>query len=183
MNDNHTSISSVPLLDLQMQHDEVEAEISRAVSDVFRSQKFIMGDQVSEFEAAIAGYFGSRFAVGLASGTDALTLSLRAMDIGPGDEVIVPAFSFFATVECVLHVRATPVFVDVQDDSCCLDVEAVESLITPATKAIIPVHLFGHPADMAAIKDLATRYELKIIEDNAQAFGAKFGRKNDRVHR
>jgi dTDP-4-amino-4,6-dideoxygalactose transaminase len=117
--------------------------------------------------------------VGVASGTDALILALRALEIGPGDEVILPAYTFFATAGAVLNVGATPKLVDIDPKTYCLDIEQVKASISPATKAIIPVHLYGHPAEMNPILELAQEYGLKIIEDNAQAFGASYhGRKS-----
>ena len=119
-----------------------------------------------------------KHAVGVASGTDALVLALRALDIGPGDEVIVPAFTFFATAEAVSAVGATPVFVDIDLQTYCIDTNQIESRISKKTKAIIPVHLYGHPADIDAILNIAGKHNLKVIEDNAQAFGAEYkGRK------
>ena len=165
-------INGVPLLDLAKQHQSIQSDMQSAINRVLQSQQYIMGDEVSSFELDVAQYVSSRFAVGLASGTDALTLTLRALDIGPGDEVIVPTFTFFATAESVLHVGATPVYVDIDARSYCIDVDLVEPEITNETKAIIPVHLFGYPADMVGLKVLAERHNLKLVEDNAQAFGA-----------
>jgi dTDP-4-amino-4,6-dideoxygalactose transaminase len=114
------------------------------------------------------------FAIGVGSGTDALTLSLRALDIGPGDEVILPAYTFFATAEAVSHVGATPVFVDIDPETYCLDVLGLAARVTSRTKAILPVHLYGHPAEMQPLRELAARHRLKVIEDNAQAMGAEY---------
>ena len=164
----------IPLLDLQIQYDDAGEDIRAAIDEVFSSQQFILGEKVVRFEQAVADYCGCMHGIGLASGTDALTLSFRALGIGPGDEVIVPTFTFFATAECVLHVGATPVFVDVRSDTYCIDVALIEPLITENTRAIVPVHLFGHPADMGGINELASRYGLKVVEDNAQAFGARY---------
>lgn len=166
-------IDAIPLLDLEIQFDTVREDVLAAVERVFASQHFILGEEVERFEGEVARYHRCKHAIGLASGTDALTLSLRALDIGPGDEVIVPAFTFFATVESVLHVNATPVFVDVDEQSYCLNVDMVEALITEKTRAIIPVHLFGHPVQMNKLTRLAARNGLRIIEDNAQGFGAR----------
>jgi dTDP-4-amino-4,6-dideoxygalactose transaminase len=123
----------------------------------------------------MAAYVGVRYGVGVASGTDALILVLRALEIGPGDEVILPAYTFFATAGAVLHVGAIPILVDIDPRTYCLNIDQVEDRITPATKAIIPVHLFGHPAEMDSLGDLAQEYGVKIIEDNAQAIGAEYG--------
>jgi dTDP-4-amino-4,6-dideoxygalactose transaminase len=133
---------------------------------------------VAAFEREVASYLGVGFAVGVASGTDALLLTLRAYGICPGDEVLVPTYTFFATAEAVSQCGATPVFVDIDPKSYCIDVAQIGSSITPRTKAIIPVHLYGHPTDMAPIIELAREHGLKVIEDNAQALGAEYkGRK------
>lgn len=166
--------NTIPLLDLKPQHQALNDEIRDAIERVMQSQRFILGEEVDLLEREIAAYCGTAFGVGLASGTDALTLSLRALGIGPGDEVIVPAFTFFATVESVLHVGATPVFADIRADTYCIDVDAVDALVTANTRAVIPVHLFGHPADLDALNELAARRRLLIVEDNAQAFGAQW---------
>jgi dTDP-4-amino-4,6-dideoxygalactose transaminase len=145
---------------------------------VLASGHFILGENVSALETEVAAYLGVKSAVGLASGTDALVVALRVLDIGPGDEVIVPAYTFFATAGTVLSVGATPVFVDVDPRTFCLDVSQVEERITSRTRAIIPVHLYGHPVDMKPLLELAQTRGLKVIEDNAQAFGASYaGRK------
>jgi len=169
---------SVPLLDLVDQYRTIQPEIDAAIQGVLASGSFILGDNVNAFEQEVAAYLGVKNAVGLASGTDALVIALRILDIGPGDEVILPAYTFFATAGTVLNVGATPVFVDVDSHTYCLDVNQVEEHITPRTKAIIPVHLYGHPAEMTPLLELARDRGLKVIEDNAQAFGATYkGRK------
>ena len=168
----------IPLIDLVAQYQSIKEEINQAICGVLESGTFILGPQVAAFEKEVAGYLSVRDAVGVASGTDALLLTLHAYGIGPGDEVIVPAYTFFATAEAVSQVGATPVFVDIDPRMYCLDVAQLEARITPRTKAIIPVHLFGHPADMEPIQEVATRWRLKVIEDNAQALGAEYqGRK------
>lgn len=168
----------IPLLDLTAQYESIKPEIDQAVQRVLDSGWFILGEEVESLENQIAAYTGTRYGVGVASGTDALILSLRALGIGSGDEVILPAYTFFATVGAVLHVGATPVLVDVDPETFCLDVKRTEEAVTPLTKAIIPVHLYGHPADMDALVKLGEKHNLKIIEDNAQAFGAEYrGRK------
>ncbi len=134
---------NVPLLDLKQQYASIREEVQSALTDVFASQKFILGPQLQALESEIAGYVGTRFAVGVGSGTDALFLSLRAYGIGPGDEVIVPAFGFFATAECVSLLGATPVFADIQPATFTLDAEDVAKKITARTRSIIPVHLYG----------------------------------------
>ena len=169
---------SVPLIDLGAQYRTIQQEIDQAVAQVLQQGQFVLGPQVSAFEQEAAAYLGTDYAVGVASGTDALVLALRALGIGPGDEVIVPAYTFFATAEAVLLIGALPVYVDIDADTYCLDVRHVAQRITARTRAIIPVHLYGHPADMTPLLELARAHKLKVIEDNAQAFGAEYnGRK------
>jgi dTDP-4-amino-4,6-dideoxygalactose transaminase len=168
----------IPQLDLQAQYRTIEAAIDRAVKGVLESGHFILGPNVVALEQEVAAYLGVKHAVGVASGTDALVLALRALDIGPGDEVIVPTYTFFATAEAVMMVGATPVFVDIEPITYGIDVAQAAARITPQTRAMVPVHLYGHPADMNPILDLARTHRLRIIEDNAQAFGAEYhGRK------
>ncbi len=168
----------IPLLDLVAQYQEIKPEIDSAIQRVLDSGWFILGDEVISFEEEVSDYLGTQFSIGVASGTDALILSLRSLNIGPGDEVILPAYTFFATIGAVIHAGASPVLVDIDPMTYCLDTEQVRDAITPKTKAVIPVHLYGHPADMDPLLSLAHKYDLKIIEDNAQAFGAEYdGRK------
>lgn len=162
----------VPFLDLTRQYRQIKAELDAAVLQVLESGQFILGSTVKQFEEAAANYCGTKHAVGVASGTDALVLALRALGIGTGDEVITSPFTFFATAECVSQVGATPVFVDIEPDTFNLDPAAIEAAITPRTKAIIPVHLFGHCADMERISAMAEKHGLFVIEDAAQAWGA-----------
>jgi dTDP-4-amino-4,6-dideoxygalactose transaminase len=170
---------TIPLVDLVAQYRSIQPEIDAAIQKVLITGRFILGDEVSALEGEIATYLGVNHGVGVASGTDALILALRALEIGPGDEVILPAYTFFATAGAVLNIGATPKLVDIDPKTYCLDIEQVEARISPATKAIIPVHLYGHPAEMNPILELAQEYGLKIIEDNAQAFGASYhGRKS-----
>jgi len=174
----------VPLLDLRKQYLTIKSEIDAAVSRVLSSGHFILGPEVEALEQGIAQYCGVKYAIGVASGTDALLLSLRALGIGPGDKVIVPSFTFFATAGVVHNVGAAPVFADIDPKTYNIDPENVReffshypSLITEA-KAIIPVHLYGQPADMDAIMEIAKEYNLYVIEDAAQAIGAEYrGRK------
>jgi dTDP-4-amino-4,6-dideoxygalactose transaminase len=162
----------IPLLDLVAQYRSIQPEIDAAIRQVLDGGHFILGPNVAALEAEVATYLGVKHGVGVASGTDALVLALRALGIGPGDEVIVPAYTFFATAEAVLLVGAKPIFVDVNPDTYCIDVAQVAGRITNRTKSIIPVHLYGHPADMGPLMDLARSRNLKVVEDNAQAFGA-----------
>lgn len=165
---------TVPLMDLRLQHSFLQPELSRAVAEVMDSAGFILGPQVSALESELSTFLSTRHGVGVASGTDALVLALRALAIGANDEVIVPAFTFFATASAVMLVGASPVLVDVQPDTYCIDVEQVKERITDRTRAVIPVHLFGHPADMDALKEVVRPRGIAIIEDNAQAIGATY---------
>jgi dTDP-4-amino-4,6-dideoxygalactose transaminase len=168
----------IPLVDLVAQYHSIKQEIDDAVNATLESGHFILGPAVLKFEESIASYLGVKFAIGLASGTDALVLALRALNIGAGDEVIIPAYTFFATAGTVMSVGAKPVIVDVDPSTYEIDITKIEERITPNTKAIIPVHLYGHPADMDPILEIAQKHSLKVIEDNAQAFGATYkGRK------
>jgi dTDP-4-amino-4,6-dideoxygalactose transaminase len=160
--------SPIPLVDLSAQHAVLQPELQRAFERVLASQTFILGPEVSAFEAEIAELIGVPHALGVSSGTDALLLALLALGIGPGDEVLVPAFSFFATAGCVARVGARPVFVDIDPQTFNIDIELAAGRVTRATKAIIPVHLYGQVCDLAALKKL----NLPIIEDAAQALGA-----------
>jgi len=168
----------IPLVDLVTQYHSIREEIDQAIHGVLESGAFILGRNVTSLEEEVAKYLGVRFAVGVASGTDALLFALQAYGIGSRDEVIVPAFTFFATAEVVSRIGATPVFVDIDPRTFCLEVKDFEAKITARTKAVIPVHLYGHPADMAPILRIAKKCGIKVIEDNAQAMGAEYrGRK------
>jgi dTDP-4-amino-4,6-dideoxygalactose transaminase len=164
----------IPLVDLTAQYHSIKKEIDAAVLSTLESGHFILGPAVLKFEESIASYLGVDFGIGLASGTDALVLALRALNIGAGDEVIVPAYTFFATAGTVMSVGAKPVFVDIDPQSYLIDVNRIKEAITPKTKAIIPVHLYGHPAEMNPILAIAREHGLKVIEDNAQGFGAEY---------
>jgi len=170
--------TKIPLLDLVAQYQTIKPEIDAAIQGVLDSGRFIMGTEVVSLENEVADYLGVQHGIGVASGTDALILALRALEIGPGDEVIIPDYTFFATAGAVLHAGAKPVLVDVDPQTYCINVEKLQAAITRATKAVIPVHLYGHPADMDSINKIARKHALKVIEDNAQAFGAEYkGRK------
>ncbi len=169
-----TSLEPIPPLDLKAQWLSIKSEISAAINAVVESQHFILGPQVQALEEEVAKYCGTRFAVGVASGTDALLLALHAAGVGPGDEVLLPTLSFIATADCVSLLGAVPVFVDIDPSTFAIDAVQLETKITPHTRAIIPVHLYGHPADMDPINSVAQRHNLRVIEDNAQAIGAKY---------
>src|SRR5882724_731613 len=170
----NTRESQVPFVDLAAQYRAIEGEISEAVSKVLREGDFILGREVSLFEEEFAAFCEAKWAVGVDSGTSALELALRAYEIGPGDEVITAANTFIASALAISHAGATPVLVDVDADTYTIDVAAIEKAVTPRTKAIIPIHLYGHPADMDPILQLAQRHGLKVIEDACQAHGARY---------
>ncbi len=166
------SDAKIPILDLQPQIQFHWEEFSAAFQRVMHSGLFILGPEERAFEDECATYLGVKHTIGLNSGTDALYIALRALGIGPGDEVITTPFTFFATVEAISHVGATPIFVDIEEDSFNLNPELVESVITSRTKAIIPVHIFGRPCDMNRLLSIAMKHGLKVVEDCAQSFGA-----------
>jgi dTDP-4-amino-4,6-dideoxygalactose transaminase len=162
----------IPMVDLKTQYHNLKDEIDAAVLDALESSQFILGPNVAAFEQEVAGYLGANHAVAVASGTDALHLALLAAGIGPGDEVITSTFTFIATAEAVRYVGATPVFVDIDSRTFNIDPVQVERAITPRTRAVIPVHLFGQPAHLKAITQICDRHGLLLIEDCAQSFGA-----------
>lgn len=173
-----TNDRSVPFIDLVPQFEAMSGDIMSAVEKVFSEQKFILGDEVAQLENEIAAYCDARHAIGCNSGTDALIIALQALGIGEGDEVITTPFSFFATASSICRVGAIPVFVDIDPESFNLDPLAVAEAITPRTKAIMPVHLFGQCCDMDPLWRLAQKYNLELVEDACQAIGAEYqGRK------
>ena len=164
----------VPLLDLKPEYESLKGDLQKAINRVVESGQFIMGPDVKAFEAEVAQYLGVKHAIGVNSGTDALFIGLRALGIGPGDEVITTPFTFFATAEAISHVGATPVFVDIDKRTFNIAPRLIEEKITGRTKAILPVHLFGCPVEMSEIMELAKRHNLKVVEDCAQSFGARY---------
>jgi len=162
----------VPILDLKAQYAAIKDEVTRAIGEVCENQAFALGPAVAQFEENVAAYCGSKHAIGVSSGTDALLVSLMALNIRPGDEVITTPFSFFATAGCVVRVGARPVFADVDPDSFNIDPARIEEKTSDKTRAIIPVHLFGQIAEMKAITEIAMQHDLAVIEDAAQAIGA-----------
>jgi len=168
----------IPMVDLKRQYHNLKQEIDAAIADVLEETHFILGPNVGALEKEVAAYHSLPYAIGVGNGTDALLLALRACDIKAGDEVITTPFTFIATAEVIALLKAKPVFVDICPDTFNLDCNQISDKITAKTKAIIPVHLFGHPADMNPIMEIAAKNNLKVIEDCAQAFGATYqGRK------
>lgn len=166
------------MCDINAQYLTIKDEIDNAISRVVHNSHFIGGEEVTKFEEAICDYFGIKYAVGVASGTDALYLALKACGIKEGDEVITTPFTFIATAESILRCGATPIFVDIDKDTLNINVRLIEKKLTHKTKAILPVHLYGESCDLIAIKNIANKYNLKVIEDCAQSFGATYiGRK------
>lgn len=164
----------VLLVDLKAQYQSIKPEIDNAIARVINSGQFILGSEVEAFESEIASYVGTRYAVGVASGTDALHLVLLACGIKRGDEVITTPFTFFATAEAITNCGAVPVFVDIERDTYNINPHKIEACITNKTRAILPVHLYGQPADMGLILQIAHKYDLKVIEDCAQSLGAVY---------
>lgn len=164
----------IPLADLKAQYSSIKGEIDEAIQKVIEEGQFILGPEVKAFEQEIAPYCGAKFAIGVASGTDALQLALLACGISPGDEVITTPFTFIATAEAITQCGAIPVFIDIDPKTYNIDPTKIESRITQRTKAILSVHLYGQPADMDPVLDLGKKYSLEVIEDCAQALGAKY---------
>ncbi len=167
----------IPMIDLKKQFSEIKGEIIETMTEILESTQYILGPKVLELEQKIARYHGVSEAIGVASGTDALHLAVEALGIGEGDEVITTPFTFFATAEAIFYTGATPVFADIEPDTMNIDPARIEEKITERTKAILPVHIFGHPADMERIGRIARKHNLLIIEDCAQSFGAEINGK------
>ncbi|MSP53928.1 MAG: DegT/DnrJ/EryC1/StrS family aminotransferase [Gammaproteobacteria bacterium] len=164
----------IPMVDLHQQYKNLKTDLDDAVAEVLNTAHYVLGPNVHAFEQEAAKYLGANYAVSVANGTDALHLALIAAEIGPGDEVITPSFTFIATVESILYRGAIPVFIDLDPSNFNLDLNQLEKLITPKTKAIMPVHLYGNPVDMTQLMDIAQRHNLKVIEDACQSFGARW---------
>lgn len=169
------------MVDLKNQYQQIKSEIDTAVIDVLESSAFINGKPVQEFADALAAYSGTRHVIPCANGTDALQISMMALGLQPGDEVITPSFTYIATTEVVALLRLTPVFVEVDAKTFCMDTGALKKAITPKTKAIVPVHLYGHAANMEEIMKIADEHGLYVIEDNAQAIGCDYTFNDGRV--
>ncbi|UCF31683.1 MAG: DegT/DnrJ/EryC1/StrS family aminotransferase [bacterium] len=165
----------IPMVDLKVQYQGLKDEIEEGIGEVLETARFILGPNVQSLEEEVASYCGVKHAVGVASGTDALHLALRACGIGAGDEVITSPFTFIATAEAISYTGARPVFVDIDPRTFNIDPDLIEKAITGRTKAVLPVHLFGQPVDMDPIRDICRRHSLRIIEDCAQSFGADYG--------
>jgi dTDP-4-amino-4,6-dideoxygalactose transaminase len=164
----------IPLLDLNIQYNNLKDKIQEAINRVFEKGQFILGPEVEKFEKEISEYIGCKYSVAVANGSDALTLVLKAWGISSGDEVITSPYTFFASAECASHVGATPVFVDIDPQTYCIDAKKIENAITERTKAIIPVHIFGQACDMDTIMDIAEKHNLLVLEDACQAIGGKY---------
>lgn len=163
--------SNIQMVDLLSQYKQIEKEINQAISEVIESTAFINGPQVKEFERNIANYLGVKHAIGCGNGTDALQIALMALDLNEGDEVITTPFTFIATAEVIALLKLQPVFVDVRQEDFLIDPDKIEAAITPKTKVIIPVHLFGQSGNLEAVQRIAKKHNLFLIEDNAQAIG------------
>ncbi len=162
------------MVDLKGQYEKIKTEVDAAIQEVIDTTAFINGPQVGSFQKSLEAYLGVNHVIPCANGTDSLQIAMMALDLQPGDEVIVPAFTYVATAEVIALLHLKPVMVDVDEDFFNIDVEALEKAITPKTKAIVPVHLFGQAADMESIMEIVQRHNLYIIEDNAQAIGADY---------
>jgi len=165
---------NIPFLDLKVQYRQIEAELKPVLEDIMANGAFIGGPQVEAFEKEFAAFCGGGYCVGLNSGTDALRFALMAAGVGPGDEVITVPHTFIATTEAISQAGATPAFVDIDPATCCIDVNQIQRRITSKTRAIVPVHLYGQPADMDPISEIASKHHLAVIEDACQAHGALY---------
>lgn len=164
----------IQMVDLKRQYSKIKPQVDAAIQDVLESAAFINGAPVQQFGRELEQYLGSRHVINCANGTDALQIAMMALGLQPGDEVITPSFTFIATAEVIALLRLKPVFVDIDPQTYCIDPKEIEKAITPKTKAIVPVHLYGHSADMEAIMEIAGRHNLYVIEDNAQAIGSHY---------
>lgn len=173
----------IQMVDLKQQYTKIKSEVDSAIAAVIQSAAFINGPAVTEFAAALAAYNGSRHVIPCANGTDALQIAMMALGLQPGDEVITPSFTYIATTEVVALLRLTPVFVDVDPKTFCMDPASLEAAITPRTKAVVPVHLYGHAAPMDEIMAIAKRHNLFVIEDSAQAIGGIYTSKDGTRHK
>ena len=174
-------MDAIQMVDLKKQYQKIKPEVDKAVLDVIESTAFINGKPVQDFSQNLATYLGVKHLIPCANGTDALQIAMMALGLQPGDEVITPSFTYIATVEVVALLRLTPVFVEVDPKTFCMDPAKLEAAITPKTKAVVPVHLYGHSAPMHEIMAIAAKHNLFVIEDNAQAIGADYGFPDGRI--
>ena len=174
-------MNQIQMVDLKSQYEKLKPEIDAAIAEVIRETAFIGGPAVKRFGQNLAQYLGAKHVIPCANGTDALQIAMMALDLQPGDEVIVPAFTYVATAEVIALLKLKPVMVDVDPRSFNLTADIVEAAVTDRTKAIVPVHLFGQSSDMEPILQVAEKYGLRVIEDNAQAIGADYTFRNGRV--
>src|SRR5579872_5518224 len=168
----------IQMVDLKQQYAKIKNEVDTAIQEILDNAAFIGGKAVTDLAAGLSAYTGSKHVIPCANGTDALQIAMMALDLQPGDEVITPSFTYIATTEVVALLRLKPVFVDVDPKTFCIDPVALEKAITPRTKAIVPVHLYGQAAPMEEIMEIAARHGLYIIEDNAQAIGSDYTFRN-----
>jgi dTDP-4-amino-4,6-dideoxygalactose transaminase len=168
---------NIPFIDFSQQYETIKDRIDEGLKGVFKKGNFILGEEEKEFEVQFAKYCDAKYAIGVNSGTDALYLALGALDISVGDEVIIPTFTFIATALCISYTGAKPVFVDIEDETYNIDPQKLEEVITDKTKAIIPVHLYGQPANMGEIISIAQKHNIAVVEDACQAHGATYGGK------
>ena len=171
----------IQMVDLKRQYHKIKNEVDEAVLNVIESTAFINGKPVQEFAANLSSYLGVKHVIPCANGTDALQIAMMALDLKPGDEVITPSFTFIATTEVIALLKLTPVFVEVDRKTFCMDPATLEKAITPKTKAIVPVHLYGHAAPLDEIMEIAKRHNLFVIEDNAQGIGGDYSSKNGEI--
>lgn len=167
-------MKKIQMVDLVSQYDEIKSEVNEAITNVIEKAQFINGPEVKEFQNELENYLGVKHVIPCANGTDALQIALMSLGVNPGDEVITPSFTFIATTEVIALLGIKPVFVDVDKDTFCIDPSKIEAAITPKTKAIIPVHLYGQASNMNEIMELAKKHHLSVIEDNAQAIGSDY---------
>ncbi|MFW5767551.1 MAG: DegT/DnrJ/EryC1/StrS family aminotransferase, partial [Bacteroidota bacterium] len=167
-------MEKIKMVDLASQYQKIKSEVDSGIAEVIENTAFINGPQVKQFQSELADYMGSKHAIPCGNGTDALQIAMMALGLEPGDEVITSDFTFIATVEVIALLGLKPVLVDVDPDSFMLDIEQVKQQISPRTKAIVPVHLFGQAANMEALMEIAHKYNLYVIEDTAQAIGSEY---------
>ncbi len=176
--DNYKTKRVIPFVDLRSERVEIQQEISEAIERVFESGQFVLGNEGAAFETEFSSYIGAKYGIGVNSGSDALFLALKALGIDKNSEVITVSHTFVSTVDGIVRCGATPVFVDIEPDTYCVDAAKIEEKITERTKAILPVHLYGHPADLEEVIKIARQYDLSVVEDACQAHGTKYkGRK------